>query len=287
MNCPACGYYNPQGQQSCFHCGLPLPISAAGDAVCAVHPEVKATGACSRCGTFGCGSCLSARGNDWLCAQCLQRVGQLPWDERETLGLWRAWWRTSVLMISSPGVSLSTAQPDASLGSSMLFALLSTAAGYLPTFVTAALFMIPAMMFGADRPNAGKLGGLGTAGIVVGVLIFYAVVAFVTQMGGVLFLAALDHLALMVLGAQPKSYTVTLRAQALSMGPYLVGILPMCSWYVFPLWSVVLRIIANMYLHKTTAGKAAAAVLLPMFLLCGGFLALYFAVIALAVAGGR
>jgi hypothetical protein len=80
---------------------------------------------------------------------------------------------------------------------------------------------------------------------------------------------------------------VTVRAHALSMGPYLLGLLPLCSLYVFPIWAIVLRIIANMHLHKTTAGKATAAVLLPMVLLCGGLLALYGALFALAMAGQR
>lgn len=283
MNCPACGYYNPQGQLACIHCALPLPI-AAGDAQCAAHPEVKATGACSRCGTFGCGNCLSARGRDWLCANCLARVGVLPWEERDTLGMWRAWWRTSVLMISSPGV-LSTAEPEASLGSSMLFALLSTIAGYVPTLACVGVVMVPSMLLGSLGASGGKAALMGLTSIFV--VLVYAVIIFVFQLGSVLFIAGLDHVGLLLVGAQPRSYTVTVRAHALSMGPFLVGILPICSIYVFPMWSVVLRVIANMHLHKTTAGKATAAVLLPMVLLCGGVFALYVAVVALAVGLSR
>lgn len=280
MNCPACGYYNPPGQQSCFHCSLSLPLSA-GDALCAVHPEVKATGACSRCGTFGCGACLSSRGTDWLCAQCLSRVARLPWDDRETLGLWRAWWRTSVLMISSPGQALSTAEPDAPLGSSMVFALLSTVVGFAPTMLTYAVVLVPVMALGGRKE---ALGGLWVVPLIT---VVYAVLLVGLQLGSLLFFAGLDHLGLMLLGARPKSYSVTVRASALSMGPYLLGLLPLCSFYVFPLWSVVLRIIANMHLHRTTAGKATAAVLVPVFLLCGGLLAFYAAVFALAANFGR
>lgn len=281
MNCPACGYYNPPGQQTCFHCSLSLPISA-GDALCAVHPEVKATGACSRCGTFGCGACLTSRGTDWLCAQCLSRVGTLPWDERDTLGLWRAWWRTSVQMISSPSQALSTAEPDAPLGSSIVFALLSTVVGFAPTLLAYAVVLVPVMLMGSRKEALGA-----GAWLVPVIAVFYAVMLVGMQIGSVLFFAGLDHLGLMLLGARPKSYSVTVRAYALSMGPYLLGLLPLCSLYVFPLWSVVLRIIANMHLHKTTAGKASAAVLVPIFLLCGGLIAFYAAVFALAANFGR
>lgn len=281
MNCPACGYYNPPGQQSCFHCSLVLPLPA-GDALCAAHPEVKATGACSRCGTFGCGACLAARGTDWLCPQCMSRAGKLPWDERESLGLWRAWWRTAVLMISSPVQTLGTAEPEAPLGSSILFAVLSTVVGFGPTMLSYLLVLLPVLAFGAKR------GSLGEGAVVVPVVtLFYVVLIFAMQIGSVLFFAGLDHVGLMVLGARPRSYAVTVRAYALSMGPYLLGLLPFCSLYVFPLWSLVLRIIANMSLHQTTAGKASAAVLVPVFLLCGGLIAFYAAVFALAASFGR
>ena len=119
------------------------------------------------------------------------------------------------------------------------------------------------------------------------VVVFYVVMILVFQLGGVLFVAGLEHVALMALGAQPRSYSVTVRASALSMGPYLLGLLPFCSLYVYPLWAVVLRIIALMSLHKTTAGKATAAVLLPIVLLCGGLVAFSAAVFALAANIGR
>lgn len=280
MNCPACGYYNPPIQQTCFHCALPLPIPA-GDAICAVHPDVKATGACSRCGTFGCGDCLSARGPDWLCVKCMSLVSKLPWDERESLGLWRAWWRTCVLMISSPNVSLATAEPDAPLGSSIGFALLSALVGLCPTFLLGTPFLLVAQSLGPKDgpPGVGLFLALG--------MVVYLCMAIAFTLGSVILVSGLEHLGLKMLGAEPKSFSVTVRAYALGMSAYLLGVIPFCSFYVFPLWSIVLRIIALMHLHKTTAGKAAAAVLLPFLLLCGGFIGLYLAVIALAMSSAR
>jgi len=282
VNCPACGYYNPEGSRHCSQCGLVLPM-AATDAFCAAHPDVKASGACSRCGTFGCGACLTQRGVDWLCAACLARRVMLPWDERATLGLWPAWWKTSVQLISNPSQALANAEPDAPLGSSLLFATLSTIVGFAPTLLLYAVIIVPAMLLGLrDTANLPF-----SAGLVPVLLVAYVAVLLVMNVASVLMLSGFDHLGLLLFGAQPKSYTVTVRAHALSMGPYLLGLLPLCSLYVFPIWAIVLRIIANMHLHKTTAGKATAAVLLPMVLLCGGVLALYGALIALAMAGQR
>lgn len=282
MNCPACGYYNPGGATACFHCSLALPLPA-GDALCPNHPGVRATGACSRCGTFGCGQCLSQRGADWLCAACQQRQAILPWDERETLGLWRAWWRTSVLMISSPTQTLQDASPDGTIGSSTTFAALSTLAGVGTTIAIQGLSMIGIVAAAAMGKNGSLASGVGG---MVG-MIFALLITVFFFFGSVFINSGLDHLMLMLLGANPRSYSVTLRAQALSMGPYLVGLVPICGFYVFPLWSLVLRILALMHLHKTTAGKATLAVLLPVIVLCGLVLAFYIAVIGLAAGIAR
>lgn len=263
-------------------------MAATADAFCATHPEVRATGACSRCGTFGCGSCLSQRGAAWVCAACAARLAVLPWDERATIGLWRAWWRTSVQLISNPGQTLSSAQAEAPLGSSMLFAMLSLVVGFGPTFLISALTTVPMALLGASRdsPMSRDLGG---AGMLVMPLVFviYGVVLVAFQAAGVLIGAGFDHLGLMVVGAKPKSYQVSVRAYALSMGPYLIGLVPVCGFYVFLIWSLVLRIIAQMHLHQTTAGKATAAVLLPVVVLCGGLLTFYVAVIGLAAGLAR
>jgi hypothetical protein len=240
---------------------------------------VRATGACSRCGTFGCGQCLTQRGADWLCAACQQRQAVLPWDERETLGLWRAWWRTSVLMISSPTQTLQDASPDGAVGSSATFAGLSTLAGVGTTMAIQGVSMIGILAAAAVGKGGSVASGLGGA---VG-MVFALAMTFFFFFGSVFINSGLDHLMLMLLGANPRSYSVTLRAQALSMGPYLVGLVPICGFYVFPIWSLVLRILALMHLHKTTAGKATLAVLVPVIVFCGLIIAFYIAVVGLAV----
>lgn len=266
--CQACGSYNPEGNLTCLNCRAPLPTQRAtqeGGARCRTHPELVAAGTCTRCGTFYCANCLTPRGADYLCATCLERFGGLPWDERETIGTWRAWWRTSLAMISSPTVTLQSARPDAPMGSSVMFALISTLVGYGPTLVLYGAAFVPIVMLaGKESGRDAKLGLLGPV-----FFLAYLAVLMVMQVVFVFVLAGIDHLALLLVGAQPRSYATTMRANALSMGVYLLGLVPVCSFYVFPIWALVLRIIALMHLHRTTAGKAALAVLLPLVLFCG------------------
>ena len=58
-----------------------------------------------------------------------------------------------------------------------------------------------------------------------------------------------------------------LLAGALSMAPYAVGLIPLCGLYVFPIWSLVLKVFAYRAFHRTTGGKAAAGALLPLAVL--------------------
>ena len=205
-------------------------------------------------------------------------IKKLPWDERETLGLWQGWWRTCVLMISSPNVSLANAEPDAPLGSSVMFALVSAVVGLCPTFLSSIPFLVLTQSISRKDDAPAGMGFFLVLGMII-----YLGTALAFTMGSVFLVSGIEHLTLRMLGAEPKSFSVTVRAYALGMSAYLLGVIPFCSFYVFPVWAIVLRIIALMHLHKTTAGKASAAVLLPVLLLCGGFIGLYVAVIALAM----
>jgi len=118
-------------------------------------------------------------------------------------------------------------------------------------------------------------------------MVVYVVVLVVMQLAFMLVLSGIEHLALMGLGGNPKRFTVTLRAHTLGTAPYLLGLVPVCGLYVFYVWALVLRIIAHSQLHKTSGGKAAAAVLLPIVVFCGCIISAYLAVIGLAVGSGR
>lgn len=286
MNCPTCGYFNAAGSTQCFQCNLVLPTPVATEARCAAHPEALAVGACSRCGTFGCAACLTQRGDEWFCPACFARAGSLAWDERASLGTWRAWWRTSLATMGSPTETFSRASPEGSYGSSVKFALLSSFVGLTPTMLVY-LLAIGVMLALSLTQKAGGSMGVGEALVVL--LMFPVALAMMlgAQVAGLFFSAALDHLGLTLVGARPKSYQVTVRANALAMGPYVVGLVPMCSLYVFPLWSLGLRVVANAHLHRVTMWRAAAGVLLPTVVFCGVGMVAYVLIIVLAGSVGR
>lgn len=276
MSCTACGAETTVGEVTCSACGAPLTGEAAAEAPapavgphCPRHPETPAIATCARCGAFGCGACLAGVGGQWVCGDCRARVQTLPWDERASLGVWRAWWRTCTALMFRPGPTLEHASRDGDVGGSLLFALLSSLVGYAPTLLGATALGSTAMFFvTGDLASKGGPGAGGQALIIVGVLLLYGVLAVTVQLVSVVLLALIDHLGLRLVGAPPADLRVTLRAEALSSAPMLCGLVPVCSVYVFPLWVLVLRVVALVKLRRASVGTTVLVVLAPVALCC-------------------
>ena len=120
-------------------------------------------------------------------------------------------------------------------------------------------------------------------------------VAFVLA-GPVIILAALFicggilHLGLLMVGGAREGFEATLRVYAYSTGPALFQWIPLCGGLIGFVWGIVLQIVGLSKAHGISGGRAAAAVLLPVFLCCaclGLAMAMFFgAIAAFATKGG-
>jgi hypothetical protein len=157
------------------------------------------------------------------------------------------------------------------VGGSILFSLLAWLLAFLPTFAVFAFFgaMIPAM-FG-DSSNTTPV----IRAILMGSVAFMALMVLLLAVFGMVFtiiMAAFDHLVMLMFG-KPRGFDTTLRGAALSLAPYLLGLIPVCGLYIAPIWSIVVRVFAYKELHRTTAGVAVlGALAVPIVmavLMCG------------------
>jgi hypothetical protein len=90
-----------------------------------------------------------------------------------------------------------------------------------------------------------------------------------------LFLVAgVWHALLRMMGGASQRYGVTARVFAYVQGPQLFAIVPFAGALVAAIWSVVLAVIGLREAHETSTAKALTAVLLPIVLVLGMFLAL-------------
>jgi len=141
------------------------------------------------------------------------------------------------------------------------------------------------MALGAGMGN--PLGAQMAAGPLVG-LACGAVILPVALIIGMFLGAGLYHLMLMMLGGARFPFETTFRVVAYCQGTTgLLSIIPICGGLINVIASIVYTIIGLSRAHEISGGKAALAVLIPMFVCCGIAVVFYGAIIAVAINQAR
>lgn len=245
------------------------PRASAELPACAKHPAFASAAPCARCGNFSCAACFEgAAAGDLRCGDCRAKHAAqlLPWDQRRELGSWRAFWRTVPEVMLRPDVTFARARPEGGTFDALWFIAIASFLSLITSIIGIGLLVGGAAAFMGK--SSGGAGRVGSSEAVTGVFIVVAVIGFYLALGwfltavGVLFLSVLDHALIRLLGGA-GSYDVTLRANALSMAPAVVGLIPFCGAYVWPVWMLVAKVYAYKGLHKLSTGRAAAAALVP------------------------
>jgi hypothetical protein len=189
---------------------------------------------------------------------------------REELGTLKAFWKTTVDVMLHPD-RFSRARPDGSPGSSLFFALLCSLPGCLVMGLTyLGIFSLMSMLGGGSAAGDGTAESMEGLFKWTGVGMFLATLVFgpLFSVASTVVLAGIDHLVLKVSGGITRGYSVTLRGNAFSQAPWLLGAIPFFGVYVAPAWAVVARVFAYRGLHRTTWGVALAGALIGPLLGC-------------------
>ncbi len=102
-------------------------------------------------------------------------------------------------------------------------------------------------------------------------------------------MAGIYHLCLIMFGGAQNGYEATYRVVAYTQGATAVwNILPVCGGFLNGIWALVSTIIGLREAHQTTTGRAVAAVLVPIVVLCGCICGFFSFIVfgAAAAAGG-
>ena len=193
----------------------------------------------------------------------------LPWDERQTKGLFNAFIETLQMVLSKPVVAFTAMKREGGLGEPLLYAVIGGTFGgvFAVTYNFALRLFTP---FG-DRQGAVThlFGGLGWIFLLILTPLFVAIGMFVAS--------AILHVCLMIVGGAKQSFETTFRVVCFAEGsasPLLV--IPFCGGIIVGIWKIVLYCIGLAHAHETDTGRAVIAVLLPLIICCGGFLLLMF-----------
>ena len=189
--------------------------------------------------------------------------GGLPWDRRQELGFFPAFFETLKLVLLNPAVAFANMKPEGGLVDPLIYAVIGGSVGWVFYFIFS--FFIGSLGMLGNRHALGGMLGFGFGGIFV--LIFFPIMLTI----GLFIGAGIVHLCLMLVGGAKRSYETTLRVLCYSVGStYPLMIVPACGGAIASVWCLVAECVGLAKAHETTTGKAVLAVFLPLIVCCGG-----------------
>lgn len=199
-----------------------------------------------------------------------------PWEQRDRLGFGAAFVDNVKLFVTAPAEAYRRTLPSGDYVSPLLFALgvgwLGVVFQQLWSAIMGASFlsMIP-------REVSDQIGwtmafsGAGLVASLIAAPVFIAI--------GLFIWSALLHLCLIVVGGLGESragFEGTFRVVSYAAVAQLGHLVPLAGGLVTLVWSIILGVVGFTEIHRTTQGKAVAAMLLPLALCCACLLALVF-----------
>jgi len=173
---------------------------------------------------------------------------ECPWEERENYGTLNAYFQTATKCILTPTRFFSKLPTQDGYLSPILFAVMAIPVAGVFSYLWFALF------------TGSGLGGL--IGFFLAICILFALgLIFVPIL--IAIWSGLLHLCLLLLGGARGGYQATFRVVSYSWVTSLFNAIPFVGTLA-SLWGLVLTVIGLRETHRTTTGKAAAAVVIPL-----------------------
>lgn len=205
----------------------------------------------------------------------------IPWEERERHGALHAFVETLRLFVLAPQEAFARTREAGDLASPLLWGVicswLGVVAAQVWSLMLGPLAWLPLLPDELRAQWAGSVLALGMGLVITPLLAIL----------GLFVSAAIVHLFLWMFGglvASRAGYEGTLRAIAYASVAQIANVVPFVGWLAALVWTVALQTIGLVRLHRTTPGRAVAAVLMPLVLCCALFVMLFAAVVALIAA---
>ena len=194
----------------------------------------------------------------------------LPWEIGPKSA--KTYWATTKLILSSPSEAFGLMFRTGGVGTPLGFLVIGGLIGGIFSGIYNTLLQLGMLTFvtaagGQNQPNMA-----GFQWIQVAIQIPIAIAGgTIGAMIGSFITAGIYHLFLKMLGGARFEYETTYRVVAYVNGAVaLLQVIPLCGQYAMGIIALIYSIIALSNAHRTTGGKAAGAVLLPV-VLCIGF----------------
>jgi hypothetical protein len=192
------------------------------------------------------------------------QVQPLPWEQPGYPAL-EALYETAKLFLTAPSQAFARMSLTGTLGRPVLYAVIFGWLGIVASQAYSLAFRgaIHNLLSGLPGYNPRMIFGLPVVGTVA--VMFFAPILVLL---GILIWSAIVHLFLMLVGGANTGFGSTVRVVAYSSTVQIVQVIPLCGGTIAAIWALVLYIIGLAIAHRTTQGRSALAVLLPLMLCC-------------------
>jgi len=185
----------------------------------------------------------------------------IPWEQPGYPAL-EALYETAKLLFTKPSEAFARMPVVGDLGRPLLFAVIFGWIG----IIAAQIYNIA--MRGAMWNFMPGMRGMQGFTLPVIWNVATMVLAPIFVLLGVFIWSAILHLFLMLVGGANSGFTATIRVVCYAGATQIFAVVPFCGGFIATVWAIVLEIIGLAAAHRTTQGKAALAVLLPIVLCC-------------------
>ncbi len=188
----------------------------------------------------------------------------LPWEQTGYPWL-EGLYETAKLVLTAPSQAFARISLTGTLGKPLTYAIIFGWLGIIANQIynIALRGAMAGFLSGLPGYNPRMMFGLPVF-VSVGMM----VVAPVFVLIGVFIWSAILHLFLMLVGGANTGFASTVRVVCYTGTVQVLQIVPFCGGIIAAIWALVLYIIGIAIAHRTTQGKAALAVLLPIVLCC-------------------
>lgn len=190
----------------------------------------------------------------------------LPWENRSQIGVARAYIDTVMQFLTNPDVAWSRTRESGGLEDPLLFGIASAVVGSLFRAVYALMFAPIWMRFIPFAVRNRWLAGwphraTGCA------LVLWPIATAIGMTIGLFIASAIFHLCLMLVGGLKNSasrFEGTFRTVSYSSVSMLANIVPFMGGLIAFVWGFYLNLRGAVRMHRTTTGRATAALLIPL-----------------------
>jgi hypothetical protein len=176
---------------------------------------------------------------------------------------------TVKLFVTDPTTAFRRMSLTADIFRPLIYGVLVAWVGNLAAYLFGLMFQVSIFGFLSQMGGMEEVIPVAFLGMGFGLIALIAlIIAPVFIVMGIFIYALIVHLFLMMVGGDQKGFGATFRVFCYSNTSQLAQLVPLAGGMIAWVWSLILSIIGLTEAHRTTTGKAAAAVLLPIVACC-------------------